>query len=247
MIEINTRWGDSRRPRIAAVARLAAAGAAAMLLTGTIWAQEGGFLERRLEAVKQKVAANRQALQHYTWTETSQVSLNGEVKSTRESSCRSGPDGKPQCTATGAPPQQPDEKGIRGRIVERRKEELTDYMQQVKGVIGLYVPPEAARMEAARKAGNVSLSLPGGGEAALVFKNYAQPGDSMSLDFAMATKKMTALSVNTYLGDPSSPVTMTVDFASLPDGTNYPARTVVNAAAKGIQVTTTNSNYVKIQ
>jgi hypothetical protein len=246
MIE-NDAHGPDRRLSRAAVVRLALAGAAVVVLAGAVPAQEGGFLERRLEAVKAKVAANRQALQHYTWTESIQVALNGEVKSTRQSSCRYGPDGKPQCTPVGQPPEQSDQGGIRGRIVERRKEELTDYMQQVKGVIGLYVPPQAERMEAARKAGNMTLSRPETGEAALVFKSYAQPGDSMSLDFAMATKKMTALSVNTYLGDPSSPVTMTVDFASLPDGTNYPARTVVNAAAKGIQVTTTNSNYVKVQ
>jgi hypothetical protein len=245
--EVSTHHGDFRRKRTGAVRVLVVVGAATAFLTGSAAAQQGGFLERRLAAVKEKVAANRQALQHYTWTETTQVSLNGEVKSSRQSSCRYGPDGKPQCTPVGPPPQQPEEKGIRGRIVERKKEELTDYMQQVKGVIGLYVPPEAARMEAAHKAGNMSISRPEAGEAALVFKNYAQPGDSMSLDFAMATKKMTALSVNTYVGDPSGPVTLTVDFASLPDGTNYPARTVVNAAAKGIQVTTTNSNYVKAQ
>jgi hypothetical protein len=35
--------------------------------------------------------------------------------------------------------------------------------------------------------------------------------------------------------------------ASLPDGTNYAAQTVLNATAKQIQVTTSNSNYAKIQ
>jgi hypothetical protein len=35
--------------------------------------------------------------------------------------------------------------------------------------------------------------------------------------------------------------------ASLPDGTNYAQQTVLNATAKQIQVTTTNSNYAKIQ
>ena len=102
-------------------------------------------------------------------------------------------------------------------------------------------------MEAARAAGNVSLSRGRARERpALVFQNYAQPGDSMSLDFAMAAKKLAALSVNTYVGDPSSPVTLTVQFAPLPDGTNYPAQDVVNAAAKGIVVTVTNSNYQKL-
>jgi hypothetical protein len=206
----------------------------------------GDALAGRLAAVKQAAAANQAALRQYTWTETTQVSLKGEVKSTKQSSCRYGTDGKPLCVAIGPPPPQSQQRGIRGRIVAEKKEELTDYMQQVKGVIGLYVPPNGPKMEKAFQAGNASLNRPAAGEAALVFKNYAQQGDRMSLDFAMAVKKLAALSVNTYVNDPSGPVTLSVQFAPLPDGTNYPAQVVVNAAAKGIQVTVTNSNYQKM-
>jgi hypothetical protein len=41
-------------------------------------------------------------------------------------------------------------------------------------------------------------------------------------------------------------VTLQVTFQSLPDGTNYAASTVLNAAAKNIQVNVTNSNYQKL-
>jgi hypothetical protein len=34
-----------------------------------------------------------------------------------------------------------------------------------------------------------------------------------------------------------------VQFASLPDGTNYAQQSVLGATAKQLQVTTTNSNY----
>jgi hypothetical protein len=40
-------------------------------------------------------------------------------------------------------------------------------------------------------------------------------------------------------------VTLAVQFASLPDGTNYAQQTVLDAKAKQMQVTTTNSNYAK--
>lgn len=203
-------------------------------------------LKEKVEAVQQNAAANRAALRQYQWTENVQVALNGEVKTTKQMGCRYGPDGKPQCSPLGPPPQQQQQRGLRGRIAEKKKEEFTEYLQQVKGLIGLYVPPDAARMKAAHAAGNVSFSRPAAGEAGLVFKNYSLPGDSMTLDFAMATRKMAALSVNSYLGDASSPVTLNVQFAQLPDETSYPAQEVVNAAAKGIQVTVTNSNYQKI-
>lgn len=203
-------------------------------------------LKEKLAAVKQSAAANQAALRQYTWTESIQVAVNGEVKNTKQMSCRYGPDGKPQCSPLGPPPQQQQERGLRGRIAEKKKEEFTDYMQQVKGLIGLYVPPNGERMEAAHAAGNLSFSRPATGEAALVFKNYSLPGDSMTLDFSMAAKKLSALSVNSYLGDPSSAVTLNVQFAPLPDGTNYPAQEAVNAAAKGILLTVTNSNYQKL-
>ncbi|HTR04962.1 MAG TPA: hypothetical protein VMN82_17370 [Thermoanaerobaculia bacterium] len=231
----------------------AAAAVVVLALVGPAAAQQeqgGGLLAQavreKLEAVKQSAAANKAALQHYAWTENIQVALNGEVKTTKQMSCRYGPDGKPQCQPLGPPPPQEQQRGLRGRIAEKKKEEFTDYIQQVKGVIGLYVPPDSARMQAAHAAGNVSFSRPASGEAGLVFRNYSLPGDSMTLDFAMATKKLAALAVSTYLGDPSSPVTLNVQFAILPDGTSYPAQEVVNAAAKGIQLTVTNSNYQKL-
>ena len=222
---------------------LLVAGAAALL---TVSAEAQAMMEK-LAAVKQSAAANQQALRQYRWIENIQVAVNGEVRNSKQMGCQYGPDGKPACTPMGPPPEQPEGKGIRGRIMERKKEDMQDYMEQVKGVIGMYVPPQAAMMEKAFQAGNASLApMPGAGEAALNFKNYARPGDSMSMDFAMATKKLAGLNVNTYVGDPGSPVSMTVQFATLPDGTNYPARTVVNAPAKNIQVTTTNTNYQKI-
>ena len=80
----------------------------------------------------------------------------------------------------------------------------------------------------------------------LVFKNYAQTGDQMTLTFDTATKKVGGLNVNTYLDDPKDVVTLAVKMASLPDGTNYVQQTVLDATAKQLQVKTTNSNYQKI-
>ena len=130
-------------------------------------------------------------------------------------------------------------------MVEKKKEEIGDYMQEVKSVIALYVPPNPQKMQQAFQAHNVSI-VPGGGAAQLVFKNYAQPGDQMTIAFDMATKKIQTLNVNTYMGQAKDVVTLAVQFASLPDGTNYAQQTVLNATAKQIQVTTTNSQYTKL-
>ena len=48
------------------------------------------------------------------------------------------------------------------------------------------------------------------------------------------------------MGEAKDVVTLQVQMASLPDGTNYAGQTVLNATAKQLAVTTTNSNYQKL-
>ena len=118
-------------------------------------------------------------------------------------------------------------------------------MGEVKSVIGMYVPPNPQKMQAAFQAHNVSL-VPGGGVVQLVFKNYAQPGDQMTISFDPQAKKIQSLNVDTYMGQAKDAVTLAVQFASLPDGTNYAQQTVLDAKAKQLQVTTNNSQYSKL-
>ncbi len=222
----------------------------ALALGSSAGAQQGGMMKEviqtKLAAIKEASAANKAALHKYAWTETIQFALNGQVKSTKQMSCRYGPDGKVARTPIGPPPEQKQTGPLRRRVMEEKKDEITQYMQSVRAVIGLYVPPDGPKMEQAFQAGNVSLDRPGAGEAGMVFKNYAKNGDSMTLDFNTAAKKLASLNVNSYTDDPSQPISLAVRFATLPDGTNYPATTVVNAPSKSIQVTVTNSNYQKV-
>ena len=206
-----------------------------------------GAAKEKLTAIKQAAAENKAALGKYTWTEHVQVSLNGEIKTTKQRSCRYGPDGKAQCTEESpAPEPQAQRGGLIGRMRAEKKEEFVDYIRQVKDLIATYVPLDAAKMQAAHEAGNVSLSRPGDGEAGMVFRNYSLPGDSMTLGISTATRKLATLDVNSYLGDASSAVTLNVQFASLPDGTNYPAQETVSAPAKGLQLAIANTDYQKL-
>jgi len=133
---------------------------------------------------------------------------------------------------------------MKKKIIAKKTEEMKDYMGQVKSLLAMYVPPDPQKMGQAFQGGNVSLNpMPATQETALVFKNYAQPGDQMSLSFNTAAKKISTVNVNTYMDDPKDTVTLAVQMASLPDGTNYAQQTILNATAKQLQVTTTNSNY----
>jgi len=199
-------------------------------------------LQEKVAAVKQAAAENKQKLQQYTWIETIQLTLKGDAKPPTQNSCRYGPDGQVQKTPLGPPPQQPSGGKMRQRIIEKKKEEMKDYMQDVKGVLAMYVPPDPQRMQQAYQSGNVALN-PVPSAVNLVFANYAQPGDKMSLTFDTAAKKITTLNIDTYMGEAKDKVTLQVQMGSLPDGTSYAQQTVLNSSAKNLSVTTTNSNY----
>ncbi|MDR3747864.1 MAG: hypothetical protein P4M04_06905 [Acidobacteriota bacterium] len=211
---------------------------------------QGGELQQKLAALKQSVAANQQKLHKYQWVETQQLTLKGDAKPPKQNLCSYGANGQVQKVPIGQPPAQQQQSGrqrrLKEHVVEKKTEEMQDYMSQVKTILALYVPPDPQRMQKAFQAGNASLVPGGGGVAQLVFKNYAQPGDQMTVSFDTAAKKVQKVDVNTYLDGPKDVVTLALQFASLPDGTNYVQQSALNATAKQLQLTTTNSQYSKL-
>jgi hypothetical protein len=204
----------------------------------------GGELQQKLAAVKQAVAENQQKLHQYQWTETTQLALKGDAKPPKQSMCQYGPDGKVQKTPIGPPPEPPSGGRLKQRVIEKKTEEMKDYMGQVKTLLAMYVPPDPQRMQQAFQSGKVLLNPnPGTGVTEIVFKDYAQAGDQMTLSFDAATKKISSVNVDTYMDDPKDVVTLAVQFASLPDNTNYVQQSVLDATAKSLRVMTTNSDY----
>jgi len=202
-------------------------------------AQAGGDLQQKLAAVKQSAAENQQKLHKYQWTETTQLNLKGEDRPPTQSMCQYGPDGKVQKTPMSAPPPPPTGGRLKQRVVEKKKEEMKDYMGQVKTLLAMYVPPDPQRMQQAFQSGKASPTGAGG----IVFKDYALPGDQMTISFDPEAKKISSVNVNTYMDDPKDIVTLAVQFAQLPDGTNHVQQSVLDATAKQLKVTTTNANY----
>jgi len=215
--------------------------AIAFLTVGQAIAQNSE-LQEKVAAVKQSAAENKQKLQQYQWTETTQLTLKGDPKPASTNLCRYGPDGQVQKSLVSPPPEQTSGGRMKKRIIAKKKGEMKDYMGDVKALLSQYVPPDPEKMQQAFQAGKVSLN-PAGGEVSLIFKDYAQAGDQMTLRFDTAAHKIISLSVNTYLGEAKDAVTLQVQMSSLPDGANYAQQTVLNAAAKQLVVTTTNSNY----
>ena len=131
---------------------------AAALLAAVPAFPQNPELQEKLAAVKAVAAENKQMLHQYQWIETTQLTLKGDQKPPTENSCQYGPDGQVQKTPIGPPPEQPSGGRLKERIIEKKKAEMKDYMQDVKAVLAMYVPPDPQRMQQAYQAGNVALN-----------------------------------------------------------------------------------------
>jgi hypothetical protein len=202
-------------------------------------------MQQKLATVKQSVVENKQRLQHYQWVETTQLTLKGDAKPPSQNLCQYGPGGQVQKTPIGPPPPPPSGGRLKQRIVAKKKAEMTDYMDDVKSLLTLYVPPDPQKMQQAYQAGKLSFN-PAPGILNLIFRDYAQPGDQMTLTFDPAKLTVLGLSINTYMGDGKDAVTLQAQMGSLPDGTRYVFQTVLTAKAKDLVATTTSAQFQRL-
>ncbi|HKW14191.1 MAG TPA: hypothetical protein VJS69_06885, partial [Candidatus Krumholzibacteria bacterium] len=200
----------------------------------------------RIAAIKANLVQNATNLRTYQWTETQVVNLKGDDKSNTQKTCYYAADGKVVKTPLAPPAEAKDKPGLRGKIVDNKKEELSAYMKSAVALVKSYVPPDPAKLQAAKDAGKVSMSvLDPGKRARLDIKDYQKPGDNLGIEIDMTTNQILGLNVASYLADAKDAVTLDVKMASLPDGTGYPSTIVLNGAAQKIKVTVSNSGYVK--
>ena len=205
----------------------------------------------RVAALKQALAQNKAALKQYTWIETTDISLKGEDKKQERKQCVYASDGsvtKTPLPDASAPAQQQEPSSrkrggaVKKAVVANKIEGMKDYMEKVKALISDYVPPDPQRIQAAQTAGNMSMD---GGT--VTFTNLVKPGDAMALGLDPKGTAIQSFNLKSYVQKPKDDdVTMTVTYGTLPDGTSYPQRTVLDVAAKKIGVTVTNSDYRKL-
>jgi hypothetical protein len=205
-----------------------------------------GELQQKLAAAKQAAAANQKALRSYSWLEKTELSLKGEVKSTTVNMCRYGADGKVQKTPVVTPPPAEKKRGLRGKIVENKKEEMKEELAAAVALVHQYLPPNPDLMQVVMNAGTASMSQAGPGRAALRFPGYVKANDALMLTFDTGVKSLQAVDVNTWLDEPDNSVTLTVAMGQLPEGVSHPATVVLGMPTRNIEVRITNSNYQKL-
>jgi len=203
-------------------------------------------VQERIVALKTALAASQANLRQYEWIETTVVSLKGEEKSRKQQRCYYGADGVLQKVVVDASPPPDTKRGLRGKIIANKRAELTDYMQNAVDLVKSYVPPDPAKIQAAKDAGKVSIDvLEPGKRARLNFRDYQKPGDSLGIQIDLANNRVLGLTVSTYLNSPQDIVMLDMVMGQLTDGTIYASDTKLNAQAKDLTVTAQNSGYRK--
>jgi hypothetical protein len=231
--------------------RWAAVSVAASLLWATAsrpvaLAAQADSAQDPIAAIKQSMAASQQLLRQYEWIETTTLSLSGEQKSQTQNRCYYGADGVLQKVPVAAPAADKGKRGVRGKVIASKKEELADYLKNAVALVKTYVPPDPAKLEAVKKAGKTSVDLLDPGKRVGVnFRDYAKPGDKLGLELDVANNRLLGLTVGTYMADPKDAVKLDARFALLDDGATYPKQITLDAPAKQLKVVVENSGYRK--
>jgi hypothetical protein len=204
--------------------------------------------QQRVVMLKEWMKASQAHLRAYEWIETTVVSKDGEEKSRSQNSCYYGVDGKIQKVpvASSGSESEPGlrRRGLRARIAEEKKEELTEYMKSTVALVHSYVPPDPARIQQCVNAGKLSVDMVDPGHRdRLKFRDYLKSGDVFGFDIELPTNRLLGMQVSSYLDSPEDAVVVHVTMGVLPDGTIYAEKMTLDAQAEEITVTVENTGY----
>ncbi len=197
-------------------------------------------------AVKESLQKSMVALRKYEWIETTVISLKGEEKSRAQKNCYYDVAGKLQkipLTAT----EEKKKGGLRGKVQKNKKEELSDAVKEAVALVKQYVPPDPARIQAAKEESRLSLTPPNSkGEVRLVIKDYLKPGDSLTFDVNAASDRILGVTITTLTDKEKDAVGLKVAFGAFPDGTVYPEKIQLDVASQKLAIAIENSGYKKM-
>ena len=203
-------------------------------------------MKETITMIKTNLANSKQQVKQYSWLETTTTYIKGELKNTRQNQCYYSVDGKLTKVATGATDQAKTPGGIRGKIIANKKEDMADYIAKAVDKIQAYLPPDGERLQQIYGGGTMAVQiLDPGKKFKLSFPDYLQKGDLLSISMDKANQKLMAISVKTYIDDPSQEVIFDVTYNNLPDGTQFISVTSLTAQAKDLKLVVENSGYRK--
>jgi hypothetical protein len=198
---------------------LAAVGAMTLLPLLTL--AQGTTLGERILGMEQRLIADRLVLGRYEWLETSVLSRNGSERGRterRESALR------PAVIKTAA----------RGAVAEE--------IRRATALIHDYVPLDTLILHRVLQSGGWREVL-GEPRRRLDLQDYLKPGDRIAIEIDQAGDRVLRMQVSTYGDTPDDAVTLTVQFASLPDGTGYAAQVTCDHPKTRVRIVNQSTGF----
>jgi hypothetical protein len=219
----------------ALVISLAAAGRLVIAQASQLPAQD------RIAALSSLLADSQAALRHYEWIETTIVTLHGEVRSRKQERCYYGPDGalkKDDVYSSGLPKSEPRETR---RLAATPVDEA---VQNAPSLVRSYLPLSPTNIQAAGRAGRVSVVLLQSGKLARVnVLDYHKVGDEIEIEIDLAKNRILRVTVATYLDNITDVVTLNATMGQLSDGTAYPATIMLEERTRALYVAVRDTGY----
>jgi len=203
-------------------------------------------LMREATAVRAEIARSAAALRQYLWTEQTEVSVGGSVKSTRELTCHYDPSGELLKTLARNGKEMEAARAISNRPSVRSKADMQDYIERAITRIQDYVPPKPEQIDHLLQSGQASLGQSAEGHSEIRLTNYYVRGDSFVFTYDPASKALLRATVASTLGGPKDPVTLEAVFETLPGGVNHLSSAVLTAKKKKVVVKRQNVDYRKM-
>lgn len=215
-----------------------------MILSTFVVFGQGEETKESLALVKQNFEQSQTSIKKYSWIETATVYLNGEQKSVEQNQCYYDVNGTLVKVPTAATTQPKEMRGIRGRIADKKKEELKAYVEKAKTQIKAYIPPQSSKLQEIYASGGMGIKiLDPGMKYELDFPDYLKTGDLLSIVVNTSNKILMQYKVKTYMDTPADAVTLDVTFQNLPDGTSYSGNVTFTAPSQNLKIETVNSGY----
>ena len=196
--------------------------------------------------ISAKMAENSERLRQYTHLRKTEVYWKGELKNTQFAEVNfdvnSGKEISVPLGSTGADQSQPVGGGLImtavmkkiANIVRQNSERLSDLMKE-------YLPLDMKKVESGQPGGEAD--PPSSNGTQIVLRDYARPGDSMTISMDPHSKLPAQIRIASNLD--GNPVAFNIDFASLADGTSYPTVAEMKWNAKKLELRITNFDYHK--
>jgi hypothetical protein len=214
-------------------------------VTIPLFSEESNLKEQFALAQKE----NADAILHYTWKSRTELKVKGEVKKVKLEQVQHEPDGKLQKIPLeeSQPQEQQQQGGRRGgrlkqKVVENKKEEFADLMQQLVIVAQSYAHIPKEKMQAFLN--NAQISAVDEKTVQVSGRGMLNESDSMNIWLDRGSFMIKRVEIATSLD--SKPVTLTSEYLQITSGPSVQSKAALNYPDKQIVVTIDNFDHRKL-